>query len=443
MTRTTIRFSYANPHSGVIFYEPLFYIGSNLKQRIMLENGKEQDENLIDKRISFPSLPSDIKMELVTLDLNKEVLINYLIDRFSCKNSFDSFIYDGVTFIIQSSDKFKHEIIKIDHENYSVYNTYDISFDACDIEKFEEFIKSSVEYSKKHLYSIKKENDKIKLYISSPSGDYFDCLGSRKKRLLDSVYLPKKDKDAIVSDLTSFLDPKTEKRYDKLGITYKRIYLLEGIPGSGKSSLITALASMFKYNIAIVSFTPKMTDVSLMRALRSLNRDNNEDEDNKVFFVFEDMDCLFNRNRTSSEEIHSSLTFSGILNALDGIASEHKIVFMTTNHIEELNKALIRPGRVDFIMKFDYATKEQIITIFNAFTMNENKDSALEFYSKLCELNIKISTSLLQQYLLKYSNNTDDAIKNTDDVIKNLDVLKQMFESSNIQKAADEIGLYS
>lgn len=436
MTRTTIRFNYAELRSGMVFAEPLFYIGSNLKQRIMLENGKQQDENLVDKRITFPSLPSDIKMELVTLDLNKEILINYVIDRFSCKNSFNSFIYDGVTFTIQSNDKFKPQIIKTGHDSYTVYNAYDISFDTCDIEKFEEFIKSSIEYSKKHFYSIKKEKDKIKLYISGPSGDYFDCLGSRKKRSLDSVYLPKKDKDAIVNDLTNFLDPKTEKRYDELGITYKRIYLLEGIPGSGKSSLITALASKFKYNIAIVSFTPKMTDVSLLRALRSLNRDNDEDEDNKVFFVFEDMDCLFNRNRTSSEEIHSSLTFSGILNALDGIASEHKIVFMTTNHIEELNKALIRPGRVDFIMKFDYATKEQILTIFNAFTMNESKDIALEFYNELCALNIKISTSLLQQYLLKYSNNTADAIKN-------LDELKQMFESSNVQKAADETGLYS
>jgi chaperone BCS1 len=109
---------------------------------------------------------------------------------------------------------------------------------------------------------------------------------------------------------------------------------------------------------------------------------------------------------------------------------------MTTNHIEELNKALIRPGRVDFIMKFDYATKEQIINIYNVFTMNENKETALEFYNNLCGLNIKVSTSLLQQYLLKYFYKSEDAIKN-------LDELKQMFESCNIQKAADETGLYN
>jgi chaperone BCS1 len=427
---TRIRFNFSEVHSGAVFLEPLFYIGSNLKEFRMIESGKQQNEYLVDKKLTFESssICSDF-FEMISFDSNKEVLINYILDRFYCKKTF---IYDEVKFCITTNDNFKQDIIETTHKSYNVYSAYEISFDTQNIDKFEEFIKSSIEYTKKHYYSIKKENDKIKLFITSSYGDYFDCLGSRKKRSIDSIFLPKKDKDSIINDLTTFLDPKTEARYNELGITYKRIYLLEGIPGSGKSSLITALASKFNYNIAIVSFTPKMTDVSLLRALRSLN---NENEGN-VFFVFEDMDCLFNKNRSNSEEIHSNLTFSGVLNALDGITCENKIVFMTTNHIEELNKALIRPGRVDFIIKFDYATKEQIINIYNVFTMNENKETALEFYNNLCGLNIKVSTSLLQQYLLKYFYKSEDAIKN-------LDELKQMFESCNIQKAADETGLYN
>ena len=147
------------------------------------------------------------------------------------------------------------------------------------------------------------------------------------------------------------------------------------------------------------------------------------------------MDCIFNKNRTSSEEMHCSLTFSGVLNALDGITGCNKIGFISTNHIEELNKALIRPGRVDYVMNFDYATKEQIIMMFDTFTENKDKEVSSEFYKDVCRLNIKVSTSLLQQYLMKYYTNSRETIDNLSD-------LKKMYESTNVQKDADEIGMF-
>ena len=188
-----------------------------------------------------------------------------------------------------------------------------------------------------------------------------------------------------------------------------------------------------------MSFTPKTTDVSLLRAFRSLNDNHNNnnkhnDDEKKLFFVLEDMDCIFNKNRTSSEELHCNLTFSGVLNALDGITGDKKIGFISTNHIEQLNNALIRPGRIDYILKFDYATKEQIIMMYNKFTNNQDKELANEFYYGVCALNIKVSTSLLQQYLLKYYDSKP---------IEHLDELKKMYESSNVQKEADEMGLYN
>ena len=62
------------------------------------------------------------------------------------------------------------------------------------------------------------------------------------------------------------------------------------------------------------------------------------------------------------------MTFSGFLNALDGVASgEERIIFMTTNHVEKLDPALIRPGRVDLIEKIDDATPEQARILFDRF----------------------------------------------------------------------------
>jgi chaperone BCS1 len=64
----------------------------------------------------------------------------------------------------------------------------------------------------------------------------------------------------------------------------------------------------------------------------------------------------------------SSVTFSGFLNALDGVASgEERIIFMTTNHVEKLDPALIRPGRVDLAEHIDDARPPQARTLFTRF----------------------------------------------------------------------------
>jgi hypothetical protein len=85
-------------------------------------------------------------------------------------------------------------------------------------------------------------------------------------------------------------------------------------------------------------------------------------------------------------------------------------------------------------MHFDHACKEQIIDIFTVYT--QNKEKALDFYGELCKLNVKISVSLLQQYLMKYLDEPDKAIENIDE-------LKKMFDASNVSKNAEETGLYS
>lgn len=67
------------------------------------------------------------------------------------------------------------------------------------------------------------------------------------------------------------------------------------------------------------------------------------------------------------------MTFSGFLNALDGVASgEERITFLTTNHISRLDPALIRPGRVDLSQLFDDASAAQAKELFIRFYGGEN-----------------------------------------------------------------------
>ena len=95
----------------------------------------------------------------------------------------------------------------------------------------------------------------------------------------------------------------------------------------------------------------------------------------------------------------------------------------------------MRPGRVDYIMRFDYSTKKQIQDMFRDFTYCKYSYLPSKFYNSCCALRIKMTTSLLQQYLLKYIDDVDGALKNIEE-------MKKMFDSSKVDKEADESNLY-
>ncbi|KAG6814523.1 hypothetical protein H0H92_000049 [Tricholoma furcatifolium] len=89
----------------------------------------------------------------------------------------------------------------------------------------------------------------------------------------------------------------------------------------------------------------------------------------RSFVLIEDVDAAFNKRvQTTEDGYQSSVTFSGFLNALDGVASgEERIIFMTTNHVEKLDPALIRPGRVDISELIDDSSAVQAKTLFTQF----------------------------------------------------------------------------
>ena len=429
MVKVTTQFKYNKIGCDfTIFNQPLFYIGTFLKNQLL----KCENTNSYFNKISLiDENTKDIYLEIDTYSKHNNNRISYLLDRLKYNYEI-TFMYDGAQLILKTDKICDKHAISIHRDDFALFSTFTITCEDTDFAKFENFIDTSIKYYNKYYDECRLGKDDIKLWLSSDEGGYFTSLGYRKKRSLDTIYLPSKQKQKIVDDLTYFLDEKTKKKYSKLGILHKRTYLFEGIPGSGKSSFIMALASHFGYNLAIISFTPKMTDNDLIRLLRSLE----EKEESNVFIIFEDMDCIF-KERKSNDESRNMITFSGILNALDGITTrENMICFITTNYKQNLDSALIRPGRVDYIVRFDHVIKEQVFDIFTAFT--ERRDKAQLFYDELCRFNINISVSLLQQYLIKYIDET-----NIDKVIDNLDELKKMYDASHISKEINELGLYN
>ena len=184
----------------------------------------------------------------------------------------------------------------------------------------------------------------------------------RRKRPLESVILDKGVKERVISDVKGFLG--SAKWYYERGIPYRRGYLLHGPPGSGKSSFIRALAGELDYNIAMLNLSERgLTDDRLNHLLTIIPR--------RTLVLLEDADAAFGNRRTQTDEDGyrgANVTFSGLLNALDGVASaEERIVFLTTNHVDRLDSALVRPGRVDMAVRLGEATRWQMGKLWDRF----------------------------------------------------------------------------
>eukprot|EP01006_Ploeotia_vitrea_P056550 TRINITY_DN68107_c8_g2_i1.p1 TRINITY_DN68107_c8_g2~~TRINITY_DN68107_c8_g2_i1.p1 ORF type:complete len:510 (-),score=29.61 TRINITY_DN68107_c8_g2_i1:1371-2840(-) len=224
---------------------------------------------------------------------------------------------------------------------------------------------------------------------------YWSLLGSKPARPLESVVLPHVAKKRCLNELEEFYSPSTKEWYHKHGISYRRSILLYGPPGSGKTSFVFALAGHFKKNVCLLQpAQQKMTDNALASLLQVAPQG--------AFIVLEDVDALFTNHR---ESLHSGqLTFSGFLNALDGLCTpEGHVFFLTTNYLDRLDSALTRDGRVDVRVEIGYASPQQLEKIFLLFYPGE-QDAATAFVKKL--KGKKLSMSAVQNHFIRNRKST-------------------------------------
>ncbi|KAL3657807.1 hypothetical protein V7S43_017188 [Phytophthora oleae] len=189
------------------------------------------------------------------------------------------------------------------------------------------------------------------------------------------------EKPQLLQLLDSFMD--RSGKFAIKGFPYKLGLLLHGPPGTGKTSLIKAVAQYTKRHIVTISLGKVKTNQELMNALFDLRfvvegvdlPVNMTFED--VIFVMEDIDCAASvvmsrenkpeasrrqrKRYTTSSLASDKLNLSGLLNVLDGVIDcPGRVVIMTTNHPEKLDPALIRPGRVNKKLMLGYMNSAQI-----------------------------------------------------------------------------------
>ena len=231
----------------------------------------------------------------------------------------------------------------------------------------------------------------------------------RQRRPISSVVLDSGVGESIVQDVKDFLG--SQDWYKERGIPYRRGYLLYGPPGCGKTSFITALAGELEYSICVLNLSDRsMSDDRLQHRLAVAPENS--------IILLEDADAAF-VSREESKHLDEAykglnrLTFSGLLNAIDGVTStEGRVLFMTTNYVERLDGALIRPGRVDYSQFIGYCSQHQLAVMFSRFYPGENAARAELFAERVAALKIDMSAAQIQGYFMWYKHSPQEALDN-------------------------------
>ncbi|KAF5346690.1 hypothetical protein D9756_010360 [Leucocoprinus leucothites] len=233
---------------------------------------------------------------------------------------------------------------------------------------------------------------RIQIYFADSHGSW-RWTDSRHKRPMGSIVLNPGVKEMLLEDTKDFL--RSEQWYADRGIPFRRGYLLHGVPGSGKSSLIHALAGALQLDIYVVSLSASWISDSTLTTLmgrvparcvvlledldaaftRSTSRDGSDmdgdkDKDKKDGEGEKSNNSGSSSSRRRRDQMSdvNTLSLSGLLNALDGVAAaEGRLLFATTNHLERLDPALSRPGRMDVWIEFRNASKWQAEALFRNF----------------------------------------------------------------------------
>lgn len=207
----------------------------------------------------------------------------------------------------------------------------------------------------------RRQNRKPALWVADGWGQWRSAEVPGRK--LSSVVLADGVKEELLGDIQKFLDD--EKKYAELGIPWHRGYLFHGPAGTGKTSLIKAIAAEMGLDLWYAPLGDLKEDSSLVDLIRSVRP--------RGVLLLEDVDAYAaardrDESGTPAGSGERGISTSALLNALDGVVTPHGLItIMTTNHLEKLDPALIRSGRADRTIKLGLPGWGEINTMWSLF----------------------------------------------------------------------------
>jgi hypothetical protein len=239
------------------------------------------------------------------------------------------------------------------------------------------FIRSNIEIKEKIL----QLNNDSGLHTWSEYG--WEKSEVKFTKTFASIYLDDKILCEIRKKISTFVSHKSD--YEKNGIPYKLSFLFEGNPGTGKTSVVKAIANELKSNVFIIPAEKISSFGSVVHHLKQTTKNYKS----IPVIVFEDIHKLL-------PEIYNQ-----IYGFLDGIYDiTNCVIIMTTNvpH-KKLDPTLVRAGRVNSIIHFDYLTEELMVKMFNIILPNHSHLTN-KFINKIKHM--KITPAILESYLMQY-----------------------------------------
>ncbi|KAE8727064.1 DDT domain-containing protein [Hibiscus syriacus] len=239
-----------------------------------------------------------------------------------------------------------------------------------------------LEHVVKEGKEIRVRNRQRKLYTNSPGYKWLSYKQTMWSHIVfehpatfETMALEPSKKKEIIEDLVTF--SQSREFYSRIGKAWKRGYLLFGPPGTGKSTMIAAMANLLNYDVYDLELTAVKDNTELRKLLIETT--------SKSIIVIEDIDCSLDltgqrkkkagkamvdedkektekERREVKEESNnggggSRVTLSGLLNFIDGLWSAcggERLIVFTTNYVEKLDPALIRRGRMDKHIELSY-----------------------------------------------------------------------------------------
>jgi hypothetical protein len=204
-------------------------------------------------------------------------------------------------------------------------------------------------------------------------------LAKRRHRPPSSLHLPGTTVHDLIEDAEAFRSGAEE--YASLGVPHKRNYLFHGPPGTGKTSLVSVLASALGMDVALLSPQRELADPQLMASLGRLPAN--------CLLVLEDVDAFTG---------DAGPSLSALLNVLDGMAHRAGgITVLTTNHRRQLDPAVLRPGRIDRHLEFRPIQRPEVQSMVRAFLPSLAAPAQRELATRCAG---SLAAAALQKFLL-------------------------------------------
>jgi hypothetical protein len=343
------------------------------------------------------------------------------------------------------------------NQNYPLLNEF---LEKCILKYNNDVVDKKKQMIFEFISSYKDDNEKVNLQ--------FNEYPFKSNKLLDkNIYFEGKEKLIKYVDKfkanTSNIKSEFETEYENAGVTFKASMLFRGSPGCGKSCTIRAILNRTGRHGVVVSWSKLKTCSDFCKLFRTTKINDKTYSIGELCFIFEDFDAnasdiLKKRNHhdTSTKiqkflekydsekenafvknieemklfekKMEDELTLECVLNVLDGIIELHNaMIIFTTNHIDHIDPAFIRSGRIDFHQEFKLASldiiKEMLSTIRNIDCTNPDYES---YFDKMVDYTL--SPADIQNICFKYTN--IDAIEILNEIVA-LSISKQSITSEN------------